>query len=52
MELFEGVQQDGVGRRRLMAYEEEGVSDEEWETAEWVARGKWKELTRDEDIQK
>ena len=52
VELFEGVQQEGVGRRRLMAYEEEGVSDEEWEMAEWVARGKWKELTRDEDIQR
>lgn len=52
MELFDGGQREGVGRRRLMAYEEGGVSDEEWEMAEWVARGKRKELTRDEDIQK
>lgn len=52
VELFDGGQRGGVGRRKLMAHEEGDVSDEEWEMAEWVARGKWKELTRDEDIQK
>ena len=38
------------GRRRLMVYEERGVSDEEWEMAEWVAKGKQKELTWEQDL--
>ena len=49
VELFNAV---GGGRRRLMAYQEGAVSDEEREMAEWVARGKRKELTWEEDLQR